>query len=258
MTVYYKKMGCGEMIKQKLRDRLVDLVLAKNEAVTSHLADYDVLRVKIRPGDVLVSYECNRIGRVINKLSNSPWTHCGLYIGKPVEIEDTETRALVKKHYKEDEHDALVIEANLASGVKIHSLEKYKDEHVRICRPKGLSHKKIQKVLAFAIHTVGQEYDVVHVWDLLLFLALPVRLLPTKTRSRLFSVKDPESLRDICSHMIASAFASVNFPVMQLPTVTSEGKILFDEKPCKLILPKDFEESPYFDILKCPPHKNIW
>ena len=52
--------------------------------------------------------------------------------------------------------------------------------------------------------------------------------------------------------MIASAFQSVNFPILPLIQVDDKGKMSLYQRNPKLFTPRDFDYSPYFDIIKYP------
>ncbi len=60
---------------------------------------------------------------------------------------------------------------------------------------------------------------------------------------------EPES--GICSSLIAEAFESVQFPVLPLVKTEENGITMIQRNP-HLFTPKDFDYSPYFEIIKYP------
>ena len=58
-----------------------------------------------------------------------------------------------------------------------------------------------------------------------------------------------EPTRAICSTLIAEAFEQIQYPI--LPTVTRENaKEIFHIRHHSLYTPRDFDISPYFEIVK--------
>lgn len=218
---------------------------------TTPLYDFDRLCYELRPGDVLLDEGRSHVSEVIKIVTQSPWTHSFLYIGRLYDIENPIIRAKVKGNYDGDPNDQLIIEAMLGEGTIVNSIQKYKDEHIRICRPKNLSPHDAQQVIAYAVNQVGLDYDVRHVLDLLRFM-FPYSFLPRRWRSSLFAKNPGKSTRTVCSTMMAEAFHSVKFPILPFAEKTEDGKIhLFQRNP-RLYTPKDFDYSPYFDIIKFP------
>ena len=174
-----------------------------------------------------------------------------LYIGRLYDIENPIERARVKANYPGDPNDQLVIEALLGKGTIITALKEYKDEHIRICRPKNLMPHDAQKVISFCINQVGLDYDVRQIFDLLRFM-FPYSFLPRKWRSSLFAKNPGAQTRTVCSTMLAEAFHSVKFPILPFAEKTENGKIRLFQRNPRLYTPKDFDYSPYFDIIKYP------
>lgn len=126
----------------------------------------------------------------------------------------------------------------------------YNQDHIRICRPRGLSPTDAQKVIEYAVGRLGNDYDVRQILDLARFM-LPWTILPRKWRSSLFT-EDSQSTRTVCSTMIAEAFSSVHYPILPHIRRNEETGIeLFHRNP-RLYTPRDFDYSPYFEIIKYP------
>ena len=213
--------------------------------------DFDRLCYELRPGDVLLTEGSSHVAEVIKLVTQSPWTHSVLYIGRLYDIDNPRIRQKVKEHYDGDPNEQLIIEALMGDGIIIAPLKKYKDDHIRICRPKGLSPHDAQQVITYAINKVGLDYDVRHILDLLRFM-FPYSFLPRRWRSTLFSKHAGEQTRTVCSTMMAEAFHSVKFPILPFAEKTDDGSIHLYQRNPRLYTPKDFDYSPYFEIIKYP------
>ena len=63
--------------------------LTRNTAPSrAYLCDFDRIRYELRPGDVLLIEGRNHISNVIKQITQSPWTHSALYIGRLHDIDD--------------------------------------------------------------------------------------------------------------------------------------------------------------------------
>jgi hypothetical protein len=158
---------------------------------------------------------------------------------------------LIEKFYQGDPNEQLLIEALLGEGTLIKPLSKYRGEHMRICRPKSLSQQDARHIIGFAAHHLGTEYDFRQMVDLARFM-YPYPIVPRRWRSTLFEYHAGVPTRTVCSSMIAAAFASVNYPVMPLVHRGEDGKLQLYKRNPRLYTPRDFDDSPYFDIIKYP------
>jgi hypothetical protein len=52
--------------------------------------------------------------------------------------------------------------------------------------------------------------------------------------------------------MLAEAFSSVHFPILPILHRDEDGNLKMYKRNTKLITPKDFDYSPYFDVIKYP------
>lgn len=213
--------------------------------------DFDRLCYEIRPGDVILVEGRSRVSEVIKLISQCPWTHSALYIGRLYDIEDPELRELVTSHYDGDPNEQLIIEALLGEGTIVCPINKYRSDHLRICRPTSLSPMDAQKVIAYCVKQLGTDYDIRQLLDLARYM-FPYAILPRRWRSSLFSHHAGAQTRVVCSTMLVEAFHSVNFPVLPFVEKTPEGKIHFYRRNPRLFTPMDFDYSPYFDIIKYP------
>lgn len=220
----------------------------------SYLCSFDRICHEIRPADVLLVEGHNWISRVIQRLTLSPWSHAFLYIGRLHDVTDPEIRELIHHFYKGSPSDQLIIESIVGKGTIVNNITAYKNHHIRICRPNGLLHTDAQKVIAYAAKTLGRQYHIRHILDLGRFL-LKSRLIPRRWGSVLFEENNDvgPATRDICSAMLADAFASVKFPVLPLIREDEElHRLELIHRNSRLFTPRDFDYSPYFNIIKYP------
>lgn len=217
----------------------------------TYLSDFDRICYEIRPGDVLLFEGRHRISRIIRQVTQSPWTHAALYIGRLHDIESEKTREQIASFSHIAPTQQLIVESLLGQGTIVDGLEKYRDDHIRICRPVGLSREDAQKVINYSISRLGTRYSVRHIFDLARLL-FPYAILPRHWRSSLFEHNALRPTEEICSSMIARAFNSIHFPILPLIRKDAEkGWELVVRNP-RLITPSDFDYSPYFAIIKYP------
>lgn len=229
--------------------------LLKNEPPRrSYLCDFPRICHEILPGDVLLIEGRNRVSRIIQQITRSPWSHAALYIGEIPGIEDPNSRELAKKYCDCEPNTQLIIESDVGLGTIIVPITKYQDDHIRILRPQGLSHEDTQKIINFAIARLGRKYDTRHVFDLARFL-FPWGWFPRKWRSTLFQHNALQPTEDICSSMIADAFHHVHFPILPLVRKDSEKNLELIQRNPRLFTPSDFDYSPYFNVIKYPIFK---
>lgn len=215
------------------------------------LCDFAHLAEEIRPCDVLLVEGRSRVSDIIKNITQTIWTHSALYIGRLGQIEDPGLRALIEKFYQGDPEEQLIIEALLGEGTLVVPLSKYRGEHLRICRPKSLSPQDTQHIIGFAAHHLGTEYDFRQMVDLARFM-YPYPIVPRRWRSTIFEYHAGVPTRTVCSSMIAAAFANVHYPVMPLVRRGADGKVQLYKRNPRLFTPRDFDNSPYFDIIKYP------
>ncbi len=235
-----------------IRNSLVNwLTRRKPVRVSTPLSDFQRLRHEIRPCDVLLVEGRSRVSEVIKLITQSPWSHAALYVGRLHDIEDPLLRDELQKYYIGPADTQLIIESELGLGTVVRPLNVYEQEHLRICRPRGIDYLQTRKVTTYALRRLGSPYDVRQIFDLARFL-FPWFILPRRWRSSLFSRHPGSNTHTVCSTMIAEAFGSIEFPILPLvKRVDAGGVRLFMRNP-KLCTPSDFDYSPYFDIIKYP------
>lgn len=215
------------------------------------LCDFNRLRFEIRPGDVILVEGRSRVAEVIKLITQSPWSHAALYIGRLFDIRSPTLRARVEAEYEGDPGDQLILEALLGEGTIINPLSKYQHDHMRICRPDGLSADDAQTLLGYTIQRLGNEYDLRQVLDLARFI-FPWTFLPRRWRSSLFQHNAGTPTRTVCSTLLAEAFSEIDFPILPFIDRGDDGSLRLFKRNPKLFAPRDFDYSPYFHIIKYP------
>jgi Permuted papain-like amidase enzyme, YaeF/YiiX, C92 family len=201
-------------------------------------SDPEALRQSLQPGDVLLVEGNARISGVIKYLTQSTWSHSALYVG-PIEGRVTEGEPHV------------LIEANAGEGVVSAPLSKYTRFHTRICRPVGLTGTDCAIVCAYALERIGLAYDLKNIIDLMRYLfPLPI---PHRWRRRMIALGSGDPTRLICSALIAEAFTAVHYPILPKIRLTGSRQAreqLLEIRHSSLYCPRDFDISPYFNVVK--------
>ena len=203
------------------------------------------LAATLQPGDVLLVEGDTRVSEAIKYLTQSTWSHAALYNGN------------VHPHSAPWQLPQVLIEADLKEGVRAITLAHYAQMHTRICRPVGLNDEDRKRVVDFVIARIGQHYDLKHIFDLLRYL-LPTMPVPTRFRRRMLALGSGDPTRAICSTLIAQAFESVRYPILPEiqrtwsddPRHTDCYADIYHIRHYSLYTPRDFDISPYFDIIK--------
>lgn len=243
-TIYKKPL-------YKLSDAFIRWMNVESPPKDMPLCDFERIRYELRPGDVLLIEGRSRVSEIIRTISQSSWSHSALYVGRYHDIEDPRVREIIAAHFDGPPDTQLLIEGLMGQGTIVSDLNSYEKDHIRICRPKGLSRQDAQKIINYAASKVGTEYDVRQIFDLARFL-LPWGIFPRRYRSKLFEHHAGDSTRTVCSTMIAEAFGSVEFPILPLVKKHDKTGIELITRNPKLYSPRDFDYSPYFDIIKFP------
>ena len=239
-------------IKQWFWGKALDLLLTESNSEALSPTNFSRMMYEIRPADVLLVEGRFRVSDVIKVITQSSWSHTALYAGRLYDIQDAAAKARIEQHYDGPPDEPLVIESQLGQGTVVTPLRYYKDFHTRICRPKGISPDDVSKVIRHATRFLGMAYDIRQLLDLARFLIPWWTVIPRRWHSSLFEHNAKEHTRVVCSSMIASAFASVRFPVLPLIYQDENEKFMVKERNLRLFTPRDFDYSPYFEIIKYP------
>jgi hypothetical protein len=221
------------------------------------------LKKALKKGDILLVEGDQRVSQVIRYLTQSSWSHSAVYIGDELLREKHGRAAEARSFGEESQH--LLIEALVGEGVVLSPLSKYAGYNIRLCRPR-LRKEDVEVVINHLIQRLGHRYDVKHIWDLARYF-FPVSLVPRRWRRAALHLGSGSEREVICSSMIAKALATVGYPI--LPRVTIDeaappsrwwrrllsrngGRPLarFRARDPALITPRDFDLSPYFEIIK--------
>lgn len=234
--------------------------------------DIASLKRYIRKGDVLLVEGNERISECIKYLTQSCWSHSALYVGDEALKRDPLLRQQLLEQFGE-EANYLLVEALVQDGVVLTPLARYKDYNLRVCRPSNLTRKDLAVVLDEVLSTVGYTYDLRNIFDLMRYF-LPLNLVPRRLRRTALEFGSGEPTRVICSSMIASAFHKVRFPIMPVyrePPISDRphGLARFIRRrdarrfgllqsvPISLVTPREFDLSPYFEVVKVSPIEDL-
>ena len=238
----------------RIRQKLFAWLTDERESHEAPLCNYDRLKAAIRPCDVVLIEGRSHVADIIQTITQSPWSHAALYIGRMNQIDDDELQKTLRVHFSGDGESPLVIESQLGHGVIVAELGKYEESNIRICRPRGLSQWDALKVIDHAVRRLGEDYDVRQIFDLARFF-FPYPLIPRRWRSSLFEGgrgrRDGLS-RSVCSTMLAEAFMAVKFPIIPVVQRGDDGELRLFRRNSRIFTPRDFDNSPYFEVVKYP------
>ncbi len=218
----------------------------------------DQLSEILRKGDVLLVEGSSRFSTAICYLTQSTWSHAALCV----------TDASDTSHV---DVGPLLVEADINEGVRTVSVSSYVERHTRICRPVGLDASEIDAVASYALGRVGNRYDLRNIFDLARYL-ITTPPVPNSLRRQMLALGSGDPTRAICSSLIAEAFASVRYPVLpDIEVVQRRGRDgrcqareILHIRHSSLYMPRDFDVSPYFQIIKpslangFDPHEVAW
>jgi hypothetical protein len=198
----------------------------------------------IRPGDVLLVEGNSGFSLAIKYLTQSSWSHAALYVGDAAASPSA------------GDAGALV-EADVIDGVRSVPLSGYQYVHTRICRPVGITADDIQKIIDYAVSRIGHQYDLRNIVDLARYL-IKTPPVPARYRRRMLALGSGDPTRAICSSLIAEAFQSVRYPILPEMEVIKQKeniyahcqKEIFHIRHHSLFAPRDFDVSPYFQVVK--------
>ena len=210
------------------------------------ITDTETLRRCMQPGDVLLVEGNLRISGAIKYLTQSTWSHAAMYVGDILDKKDQSGEVLD------------LIEADLSKGVIGLPLSSYAEFNTRICRPVHLTSGDRENVIQFMVDSLGNEYDLKNVIDLMRYL-FPTPPVPVSWRRRMLAFGSGDPTRAICSTLIAKAFQGIRYPI--LPHIEHEQvetlrgceyteKEILHIRHHSLFTPRDFDLSPYFEVVK--------
>ncbi len=201
------------------------------------------LAATLRRGDVLLVEGSSRFSTAIKYLTQSTWSHAALCVQDPPPPDAPP-----------DADDKVLLEADLIEGVRLVSWSRYADSHTRICRPVGLRADELDVVVTTALARLGQKYDLKNVIDLARYL-IQRPPVPERWKRRLLALGSGDPTRAICSSLIAQSFAMVRYPILPDPALGAPLTVARNEefvhiRQHNLFTPRDFDISPYFEVVK--------
>jgi len=198
----------------------------------------------LKPGDVLLVEGNTRVSAAIKYLTQSTWSHAALYVGDLLAPGVT------------GEDAPVLIEVDMIGGVWAVPLNRYSAFHTRICRPAMLTPCDSQRVVEYAVSRLGHAYDLKNMIDLARYL-LPLPPLPSRWRRRMLALGSGDPSKAICSTLIAQAFQSVGYPILPAmrrrhsdPGAEDHNREILTIRHYSLYTPRDFDISPYFEVVK--------
>ncbi len=247
---------------------LIRLLTKERKGYTTRIPNnLSYLKRHLRKGDVILVEGNQRISEVIKYLTQSSWSHATIYVGDEL-IRRRHPLAPVLIEKFGNEANYLIIEALLEEGVVACPLAKYACFNLRICRPRGLHKEDLQVVLDEVIGELGHQYDLKNLLDLARYF-FPVSLVPRRLRRTALQAGSGLPTQVICSSLIAKALNKVGFPILPQVTISDEPQEpryflslyqwffgsnshrgVFRRRSPSLVTPRDFDLSPYFEIIK--------
>lgn len=213
--------------------------------------DIDQLAATLKPGDVILVEGTSRVSTAIKYLTQSTWSHAALHVGElPWKTAEGASPC--------------VVEADISEGVRAVSLASFRHHTCRICRPVGMSAADLAAVCQYAVERVGQAYDLKNIVDLARYL-LPTPPVPLRWRRKMLSLGSGDPTRAICSTLIAQAFQSVKYPILPRietldlndPACLHCVQEILHVRHHSLFTPRDFDVSPYFQVIKPGLHEGF-
>ena len=191
------------------------------------------LDATLEPGDLLLVEGTSRVSTAIKYLTQSTWSHVCMYVGA-----------------------GTLVEADVVEGVIRSPLAKYLGYNLRICRAVKLSDADRQSMIEFVSARVGHQYDTRNIIDLVRYL-VPTPPVPVRYRRQLIAFGSGDPTRAICSTLVAQAFQSIRYPILPQHWKVCSGDtpgvcddVLLDATHYSHFTPRDFDLSPYFEIVK--------
>lgn len=201
--------------------------------------DPETLVRNLRRGDVLLVEGRAKISTAIKYLTQSTWSHAALYVGDSLPGQGPH----------------MLVEATLQDGVHAVPVSKYAQSNIRICRAVGLSEAERDAVACYMIERIGYAYDLRNIIDLARYL-FPTPPIPIRFRRRMLALGSGDPTRAICSSLVAQAFQSLRYPILpDIRRSRAHGsdysrREIFHIRHHSLFVPRDFDLSPYFEIVK--------
>ncbi len=231
----------------RLGRRLADRLRTESSGYQPYTpSDPQTLGRTLRPGDVLLVEGNQKVSVAIKYLTQSTWSHAALYVGDA--CGDAAAGG----------EPAQLVEVVLGEGCIAVPLSKYATFNTRVCRPVGLTPDDLRTIVDFMVARIGTRYDLKNIFDMLRYF-LPTPPVPTRWRRRMLSFGSGDPTRAICSTLIAQAFQRVRYPILPeierhpgqtMAQSTYSREEILHIRHHSLFTPRDFDLSPYFQVIK--------
>lgn len=192
----------------------------------------DDVKSTLKPGDVVLVEGQSRVSSAIQFITSSNWSHVAVFIGRVGSCSHC------------------LIEIKAVEGCKYTDINYYMHHNLRICRPMFINNSKRRNLIDKLKQKIGSKYDLKNIFDLIRFV-YPNPPVPKKLRRHLIGIGAGDPTKAICSSLIAEAFKEINHPILPFKE-NSESIVLRHPTYC---LPRDFDISPFFKIIKPAPKK---
>ena len=267
-------MGFFARIRLRIEE-LITLLLTR--LLTTPLSSYEVrvpnslesLKSQLRKGDVVLVSGDQRVSMVIKYLTQSTWSHTAIFVGDEFRRYQPERAKELDAKFGDDAK-YLILEADNDDGVSCTPVSKYLKHNIRVCRPRFLRKPDLDKVLQYLFERLGHRYNFRHIFELARWF-FPVSIIPRRFQKAALHYGGEQKHEVICSTLLARAFRSVGYPILPRVTVNEvqaeasfvsrllrrngqSVRALYREEDPALITPRDFDLSPYFDVVKLNHH----
>ena len=236
-----------DWFKKKMTGFLIRYLTAKVRNYEPFaVSDLELLESVLRTADVILVEGNQRFSTAVKYLTRSTWSHAAIYVGRARNLDGV------------PEGTPAVIEADLENGVIAVPLSKFDGFNMRICRATSLSKDESTAVVKFMVDSLGMRYDLKNVIDLARYL-IPTPPVPNRWRRSMLALGSGDPTKVICSTRVAQAFQSVAYPILPRIEQLTEKKCARCQESVREILhirhhslftPRDFDVSPYFEIIK--------
>lgn len=190
----------------------------------------------LKKGDVLLVDGSSRVSAAIKYLSQSSWSHAALCIS------DQQGKSTPNSD------EVMLLEADVVEGVRVIPLSNYLQQGTRICRPVGLKPEDIEIVCDYGKTKIGHQYDTKNVWDLARYL-IQTPPVPVGWRRNMLTLGSGDPTQAICSSLVAQCFQTIQYPILPEQKHAQQRAVFLSRHP-SLFVPRDFDLSPYFQIIK--------
>ena len=193
----------------------------------------DDIKSTLKPGDVVLVEGQSRVSSAIQFITTSNWSHAAIFIGRRVPVSHC------------------LIEVKAVEGCTFTDIDVYMHHNLRICRPIFLDNTKRKILIDHLTKKIGSKYDLKNIIDLIRYI-YPNPPIPKKFRRNLIGIGAGDPTKAICSSLIAEAFKVIDHPILPFK---DKLKNIIIRHPT-FCLPKDFDISPFFQVIKPSPQNS--